>query len=121
MIRSLKSISKGEHGGDAQRNIQAGMRLIQAKTIGEDLGIIDKQRFSGHLVKVPKGDMVLMKDAQKQLGQKHQLGISHGSESKRASIVLFAYNTLMISKNLLLPHGTLFITSKIHYDHQRYI
>lgn len=47
MISTLKKINM--RGTDVPRNIQAGMKLIQAKKIGEDLGIVDKQRFSGQL------------------------------------------------------------------------
>lgn len=60
MIRSLKGIQAGEHGGDASRNIQMGMRLIQAKTLGEDLGVLDKTKFAGDLKKISDADKVLL-------------------------------------------------------------
>ena len=60
MIRSLKGIQAGEHGGDAARNIQMGMRLIQAKTLGEDLGVLDKTKFAGDLKKISDPDKILL-------------------------------------------------------------
>lgn len=60
MIRSLKGIQAGEHGGDAARNIQMGMRLIQAKTLGEDLGVLDKTKFAGSLKKISDPDKILL-------------------------------------------------------------
>jgi len=69
MINSLKSIQRGAHGGDAFRNIQAGLRGIQAKTIGEDLGLLDKQKFSGPLKKLPTRDTVLLANEEKKMEQ----------------------------------------------------
>jgi hypothetical protein len=60
MIRSLQGIQSGEHGGDASRNIQMGMRLIQAKTLGEDLGVLDKAKFAGSLNKISDPDKILL-------------------------------------------------------------
>jgi len=70
MVRTLKSIAKGAHGGDAQRNVQAGMRLIQAKTIGEDLGLLDKSKFAGDLEKMSTADSALLKSTREGLEQK---------------------------------------------------
>jgi len=81
MIRTLKSIAKGAHGGDAQRNIQAGMRLIQAKTIGEDLGLLDKSKFAGDLAKVSDKDKVLLMSNQARLTQQGY-GMLPGDELK---------------------------------------
>jgi len=69
MIRSLKGIQAGNHGGDANRNIQMGMRLIQAKTIGEDLGILDKAKFAGDLQKINDKDKVLLMSNRARLTQ----------------------------------------------------
>ena len=60
MIRSLQGIQAGKHGGDASRNIQMGMRLIQAKTLGEDLGVLDKAKFAGDLKNISDPDKVLL-------------------------------------------------------------
>lgn len=67
MIASLKRIQAGRL--DAGRNIQAGMRLIQAKEVGEDLGLLDKSKFAGPLTKLGRDDSVLLKRAQDQLSQ----------------------------------------------------
>ena len=69
MIRTLKSIASGKHGGDAERNIQAGMRLIQAKTIGEDLGLLDKSKFAGELTNVSDADKILLMSNRAKLTQ----------------------------------------------------
>ena len=69
MIRSLKGIQSGRHGGDANRNIQMGMRLIQAKTIGEDLGVLDKSKFAGDLRKINDADKVLLMSNKAKLTQ----------------------------------------------------
>ena len=69
MIRSLKGIQAGKHGGDANRNIQMGMRLIQAKTLGEDLGVLDKSKFAGDLHKINDKDKVLLMSNRARLTQ----------------------------------------------------
>lgn len=81
MIRTLKSIASGKHGGDANRNIQAGMRLIQAKTIGEDLGLLDKSKFAGELAKVSDADKVLLMSNRARLTQEGY-GMLPGDELK---------------------------------------
>lgn len=58
MINSLKKIQANK--GDAGRNIQMGMRLIQAKKLGEDLGKLDKSEYAGELEKISPGDMALL-------------------------------------------------------------
>lgn len=58
MIKSLQKIR--ENRSDSNHNIQLGMRLIQAKTIGEDLGILSKSKFAGDIGTVPKDDLVLL-------------------------------------------------------------
>ncbi len=69
MIRSLKGIASGKHGGDANRNIQMGMRLIQAKKLGEDLGVLDKAKFAGDLEKINDKDKVLLMSNRARLTQ----------------------------------------------------
>jgi len=61
MINKLKSIERNR--GDDSRNINMGKRLIQAKTVAEDLGILDKERFSGNLKnnRHPKNELELLK------------------------------------------------------------
>lgn len=81
MIRTLKGIATGKHGGDSRRNIQAGMRLIQAKTIGEDLGILDKSKFAGDLAKVSDKDKVLLMSNRARLTQEGY-GMLPGDELK---------------------------------------
>lgn len=58
MINSLMKIQSKR--GDAGRNIQAGMRLIQAKKLGEDAGVLDKATFAGPLRNIPTDDMKLL-------------------------------------------------------------
>ena len=58
MINSLKKIQNNR--SDAGRNIQAGLRLIQAKTIAEDAGLLDKSKFAGSLSKISDADKALL-------------------------------------------------------------
>ena len=67
MINSLKRIKANR--GDSLRNISAGMRLIQAKKIGEDLGLLAKDRFSGPYSSISAGDSALLQTAQGELTQ----------------------------------------------------
>tara|TARA_R110000868_G_scaffold139302_2_gene354069 strand:+ start:1753 stop:3159 length:1407 start_codon:yes stop_codon:yes gene_type:complete len=67
MINSLKKIQASK--GDAGRNIQAGMRLIQAKTLGEDIGVLGKDKFSGPLKNIPDADKVLLMSNRARLTQ----------------------------------------------------
>ena len=67
MINSLQRIKASR--SDAGRNITAGLRLIQAKKIGEDLGVLDKSKFSGDLDKLSAGDSALLNNAQSELTQ----------------------------------------------------
>ena len=69
MIRTLKGIATGKHGGDSSRNISAGIRLIQAKTIGEDLGLLDKSKFAGKLENISDADKVLLMSNRARLTQ----------------------------------------------------
>lgn len=68
MIKSLKSIQ--ESRGDASRNVQAGMRVIQAKTLGEDFGLLDRSRFVGNLEKLSKSDKAVLMSNRTKMKQK---------------------------------------------------
>ena len=54
MVNSLRKIQSNR--GDASRNVQAGMRLIQAKNIAEDAGVISRGKFAGKLDKISPED-----------------------------------------------------------------
>ena len=69
MVNSLKQISSGKHGGDSQLNIQTGLRLIQAKKLGEDLGVLSRSKFAGPLESIPQADQVLLLNNQQELEQ----------------------------------------------------
>jgi hypothetical protein len=58
MIKNLQKIR--EDKSDTNRNIQLGMRLIQAKKIGEDIGILDKSKFAGDIGTLSKSDSILL-------------------------------------------------------------
>lgn len=66
MISSLQKIQ--ENKGDANRNIQMGLRLIQAKKLGEDTGMISKDAFAGDLTKLNDADKVLLMNERRKLG-----------------------------------------------------
>jgi hypothetical protein len=61
MVKTLKIIKRDKL--DYPFNIALGMRLIQAKMIGEDLGALQKASFSGALKKHPEADVKLAKQA----------------------------------------------------------
>lgn len=67
MINSLKRIKKNR--SDAGRNISAGMRLIQAKVIAENVGVLKKDKFSGPLEKLSLSDNALLSKTRDQLEQ----------------------------------------------------
>lgn len=60
MIKSLQKIR--ENKTDSQRNIQMGMRLIQAKKFGEDVGLLDKSKFAGDLSNINESDKILLEN-----------------------------------------------------------
>jgi hypothetical protein len=61
MINSLKAIQAGRLGErDQNRNIQAGLKLIQAKNLSEDMGLLDKSKFIGDLSKISNKDKILL-------------------------------------------------------------
>lgn len=78
MINSLKNIQANK--GDAGRNIQAGMRLIQAKTMGEDAGLLDVAKFAGPLKTISDPDKVLLMSNRARLTQEgYGLSLPGGS------------------------------------------
>jgi hypothetical protein len=78
MINSLKKIQASR--GDAGRNIQAGMRLIQAKNLAEDAGLMDKSKFAGSLAKISDPDKVLLMSNRASLTQQgYGLSLPGGS------------------------------------------
>mgnify|MGYP003636689733 FL=1 len=78
MINSLKKIQASK--GDAARNIQAGMRLIQAKTVGEDAGLLSQSKFAGPLKNIPDADKVLLMSNRARLTQEgYGLSLPGGS------------------------------------------
>ena len=78
MINSLKKIQASR--SDAGRNIQAGMRLIQAKNLAEDAGLMDKSKFAGSLAKISDPDKVLLMSNRASLTQQgYGLSLPGGS------------------------------------------
>jgi len=69
MVSSLRKIQKGAHGGDSFRNIQSGLRGIEAKMVLENRGILNPSRFAGDLVKHSPADSALLKTEQAKLTQ----------------------------------------------------
>tara|TARA_R110000803_G_scaffold130176_2_gene197467 strand:- start:19 stop:657 length:639 start_codon:yes stop_codon:yes gene_type:complete len=67
MVRSMELIKKDKL--DYPINIAIGMRLIQLKMKGEDLGALQKGSFSGQLMKHPANDVKLVKNAIKFLSE----------------------------------------------------
>ena len=67
MIASLQKIR--ENKTDSNRNIQLGMRLIQAKKLGEDIGILDKSKFSGDIGTLNPSDKILLEKERNKLEQ----------------------------------------------------
>ena len=77
MIGSLKRLN--DTGGDSQRNIQAGLRLIQLKTIAEDTGALDPSKFAGPLEKLSNSELHLLNSNEMKLEQQ---GLGPGQELK---------------------------------------
>lgn len=69
MVSSLRKIQRGAHGGDSFRNIQAGMRGIEAKMSLENRGILNPSTFAGDLVKHNPSDSALLKGERDKLSQ----------------------------------------------------
>ncbi len=58
MVSALDRI--GRNRGDDPKNIFMGKRLIQAKMLGEDAGVIPKGSFGGDLKNIPDSDRVML-------------------------------------------------------------
>jgi hypothetical protein len=69
MVSSLRKIQSGAHGGDSFRNIQAGMRGIEAKMDLENRGLLNPSTFAGDLVKHSPSDSALLKGERDKLTQ----------------------------------------------------
>ena len=67
MIASLQKINKA--GTDARRNVQLGLRGIQAKTIAEDAGVFPKGSFSGSLRTISPEDRSVLESNRTKLSQ----------------------------------------------------
>lgn len=65
MVQSLKIIKRDKL--DFPINITLGMRIIQAKMLAENAGLIDKGSFGGELKKHSKADVDLIKNHVKKL------------------------------------------------------
>lgn len=65
MVNTLKKIEA--RGTDSKFNTQQGMRLIQAKMIGEEAGILDPRRFAGSLKGASPADKPMVLEARKKL------------------------------------------------------
>lgn len=70
MIKSLKDIQKGAHGGDAFINVQAGLRGIEAKIALENKGLLNPSKFAGPLKKYTPKETELLISARNDLEQK---------------------------------------------------
>jgi hypothetical protein len=100
MINSLKRIQASK--GDAGRNIQAGMRLIQAKKLGEDVGVLGKDKFSGSLKKIPDADRVLLMSNQARLTQEGY-GLSLPGAGLKQKLLRNMSKKKGVSRSMTLP------------------
>ena len=69
MVSSLRKIQRGAHGGDSFRNIQAGLRGIEAKMALENRGMLNPSTFAGDLLKHRPSDSALLKGERDKLTQ----------------------------------------------------
>jgi hypothetical protein len=67
MINSLNRLEQGNL--DAKKNIMLGKQIIKAKTIAEDLGILDKSKFAGDLAKMSDDDKMKLMAKRASLSQ----------------------------------------------------
>ncbi len=58
MVNALDRISRA--GTDDPKNVFIGKRLIQAKMLGEDAGVIPKGSFGGDLKNIPDSDRIML-------------------------------------------------------------
>jgi hypothetical protein len=64
MVASLNKVK------DNSMNIAMGKRLIQAKMLGEDLGVMSKSKFAGELTQINDRDRILLMSEQEKMEQK---------------------------------------------------
>jgi hypothetical protein len=81
MINTLKKIKANKV--DKGMNIQAGMKLIQAKILAEKIGLLKEGKFSGPYVPQTAADTTLLMDAQKELEQKGFGGVTGGGSQNK--------------------------------------
>lgn len=98
MVNSLKDISSGKHGGDSRLNIQTGLRLIQAKKLGEDLGVLSRSKFAGPLETIPQADQVLLLNNQQELEQEG-FGVELPGDALKSKLL-----KKMSRKNMIKKH-----------------
>ena len=67
MINSLQKLAK--NSTDTPLNIQASMKAIQIKKLGENIGILNKAKFSGKLKQYSASDNILLNSHKQQLIQ----------------------------------------------------
>lgn len=69
-LRMINSLNRLEQGNlDAKKNIMLGKQIIKAKTIAEDLGILDKSKFAGDLAKMSDADKMKLMAKRASLSQ----------------------------------------------------
>ena len=96
MVASLNRIAA--NNGDAQKNIFQGRRLIQAKMVGEDYGLMKKGSFGGDLQPISNDDKILLMSKRAGLAQEGY-GILPGQALKQKLIK----NMRKKGKGLKLP------------------
>jgi hypothetical protein len=107
MINSLKNIQANK--GDAGRNIQAGMRLIQAKNMAEDAGLLDVAKFAGPLKTISDADKVLLMSNRARLTQEgYGLSLPGGSLKQKLIRRLYSANKNKVKQKKLKGSGRLY-------------
>jgi hypothetical protein len=77
--RMINTLSKNKDK-DKARNIQLGLRLIQAKKMGENLGVLSKSKFAGELSNLSAADKAVLLSNKSALAQQgFGLTLSGGS------------------------------------------
>jgi hypothetical protein len=66
--RMISTLSKNKDK-DKARNIQMGLRLIQAKTAGENLGVLSRSKFAGELANLSAADKAILLSNKSALAQ----------------------------------------------------
>jgi len=101
MINSLKRIKASK--GDAGRNIEAGMKLIQAKNLAEDVGLLNKNKFAGSLNKISDPDNVLLMSNRASLTQQGYGLTLPGASLKNKLIRVMGKKITGVSRSKTLP------------------